>query len=448
MSGSSNGETVSSPQRSEFSQITALFTSVKTTITILFLLAGASIIGTVIPQDVAVEQVRQSGPSLYSRLAVILDLHSVYRSWWFILLLVLLSVNLLGCLLRRMAQIPAEWKDEPEKSSFKFALSDRRPTSELRELVTAAVKPILGAPTRQVQGTDGPTLVWTKQRVHLLGFPFIHLAIIVILVGGLTGLLYGVKGNIQIREGETGTEYTVSPSSQVKSLPFSIAVDKFTLERYPSGQPKEYRSDVRLLKNGREVVKDAIRVNAPLTFEGISLYQSDYRLLGVKEVTFRVVEPGGKAVELDARPDTETTLPDGRSKISLVSLDPGSTSRGPWVEIAVESSGGNANTIRIFRDDSEPAKVGDLGIQFLGYRPLYATGLQIGYDPGTWLVWTGCGFLIFGFFLTLFTNHRRLRIAIQSKGRGTEIVISGRCRRMRREFRQTIEDKLRESLKI
>ena len=448
MSGSNSQKTLSSEERSGFAYITSLFTSVRTTITILFLLAGASIIGTVVPQDVPVEQLRQTAWSFGSRLVVVLDLHTVYRSWWFILLLILLSLNLLGCLLRRVGQIPAEWKGDPEKSSFKFALSDPRSVREIKELVTAAVRPVLGAPSREVQGGDGPTVVWIKERIHLLGFPLIHSAIIVILVGGLLGLLYGVKGNIQIKEGETGTDYTLSPSGEVKSLPFTIAVDKFTLERYPSGQPKKYRSDVRLLKNGAEVLKDSILVNSPLTYDGISLYQSDYRLLGIKDVTFRVVEPSGKAEALIARPDAETALPGGQSKIQLLRIDQGSSSRGPWVEIGVETPGKERNSVRIYRDDAEPAKVGDLGIRFLGYRPLYATGLQVGYDPGTWLVWVGSCLLILGFFLTLFTNHRRLWIEIRSKGPATELVIAGRSRRMRKEFRESIEDKLRETLNV
>jgi cytochrome c biogenesis protein len=464
MSGSNSGETVSAHAYG-FSRISSLFTSVRTTITILFLLAGASIIGTVIPQDVPVEQLRQSASSFFSRIAIILDLHAVYRSWWFMLLLVLLSLNLLGCLLRRVAQIPADWKDESEKSSFSFTLSDRRAIEELKTLVTTAIRPILGAPSREVPGPDESALIWTKNRVHLLGFPFIHVAIIVILIGGLIGVLFGIKGNIQIKEGETGTEFTESPSGAVKSLPFTVAVDKFTLERYPAmqpkkkpgerkqqeyrgeGQPKEYRSDVRLLKNGREVLKDSIRVNSPLTYEGISLYQSDYRVLGVKEVTFRVLEPGGKAVELAARPGAEIPLPGGQSSMKLLRLDPMSQTRGPWVEIGVPIPGQEGNTLRLYRDDAEPAKVGDLGIQFLGYRPLYATGLQIGYDPGTWLVWVGSGFLILGFFLTLFTNQRRLRIDIRRNDRSTEVVVSGRSRRLRKEFRQTVEEKLREALK-
>jgi cytochrome c biogenesis protein len=464
MSGSNSEETGSAQQRSRFSQISSLFTSVRTTITILFLLAGASIIGTVIPQDVPVEQLRQLAPSFYSRVVIILDLHAVYRSWWFMLLLLLLSMNLLGCLLKRVTQIPGEWKDESEKSSFKFTLSDRRAIGELKTLVTNAVRPILGAPSREVHGSDTPALIWTKGRVHLLGFPFIHVAIIVILIGGLIGLLFGIKGNIQIREGETGTEYTVQPSGAVMSLPFTVAVDKFTLERYPAaqpkksrgegqpketrgeGQPKEYRSDVRLLKNGREVLKDSIRVNSPLTYEGISLYQSDYRALGVKEVTLRVLEPGGKAVEVVARPGAETPLPGGQS-MKLLRLDPMSQTRGPWVEIGVRTRGQDGGTIRLYRDEAEPAKVGDLGIQFVGYRPLYATGLQIGYDPGTWLVWVGSGFLIMGFFLTLFTNQRRLRIDIRRNGQSSEVVVSGRSKQLRKEFRQKVEEKLREALK-
>ncbi len=89
-----------------FSDITAFFTSVRTTITLLFLLAAGSIVGTIIPQSASPDQITGISSPIYFRLVVILDLHNVYRSWWFVALLILLSLNLLGCLLRRLPAIP------------------------------------------------------------------------------------------------------------------------------------------------------------------------------------------------------------------------------------------------------------------------------------------------------------------------------------------------------
>ena len=383
-----------------------------------------------------------AGSSFYYRLAVILDLHNVYRSWWFILLLIFLSLNLLGCLLRRFVAIPSEWRGTSRRTSFSFTLSDARLPEELKAIVISGMKGFLGVPSKIANEKSSLSMEWLKQRIYLLGFPCIHLAIIVILLGGLVGLFYGVKGHILIKEGDIGTEFEVSTSGVSRALPFEIAVDKFTLTRYPTGEPKEFRSDVRLLENGREVVKDSIIVNQPLTFRGISLYQSDYRALGIKEVTLGVIGNNGEVKPLLIRPHSKAKLPGSQYEIQLLSLDPGATKRGASVEISVESPGTEPSKIQLFRSDTYPVKVGDAEIRFLDYVPLYATGLQIGYDPGSRVVWVGCLMLIAGFCLTLFTNLRRLTVQIKRTVAGSEIKVSGSSRRQRREFREAVEQRI------
>jgi len=378
------------------------------------------------------------------RIMIILDLPTVFRSWWFILLLILLSLNLLACLIRRLSVIPAEWKGDSEKASFSFVISDPRPGSELKGVFTSALKRLLGAPSTVIGSGDGPGLVWVKHRVHLLGFPLIHAGIIVILLGGLVGLFYGFRGNIQIQEGGIGKEVVLSPSGEVRPLPFQIAVDKFTLTRYATGQPKEFRSDVRLIRDGKEALKGAILVNDPLTFEGISLYQSDYRLLGIKEVSLIFVGQGGQQSDLKVRPRETTDIPGASYRVRLHSVDPGTTAKGQGAEIVVERPGEEQQIVGVFRN--EPAKLGDSEIRFVDYTPLYATGLQVARDPGAIVVWVGCGFLILGFFLTLFTNHRRLAIDMQTRAGSTQIRVYGRSRRLRREFREAVEKRIRSSL--
>ncbi len=446
MAGPNNGGSDSSQPNSIVTEIKSFFTSVKTTITLLFILAATSIIGTVIPQG-APEQLGPAGPSFYYRLALILDLHNVYRSWWFILLLIFLSLNLLGCLLKRLSGIPAEWKGTSRKTTFSFTVSDPRRPEDLRGVFISGMRGLLGVPLNGGNVKNSLNLEWRKHRIYLLGFPCIHLAIIVILLGGLIGLFYGVKGHILIKEGETASEFTVTPSGVKRVLPFQIAVDNFALTRYPTGEPKEFRSDVRLLEDGHEVVKGSIIVNHPLTFRGISLYQSDYRALGIKEVKLRAADPSGKVENFSVRPHSKAQLPGSQYEIRLLSLDPGATKEGAWVEISAESPGTQPGKIKLFRNDKVPVKLGELEIKFLDYVPLYATGLQIGYDPGSTVVWVGCITLITGFFLTLFTNQRRLMIDMKRTGVGTQIKVSGSSRRLRREFREAVEKRIRDGLK-
>jgi cytochrome c biogenesis protein len=429
----------SSQRNSIVSEITAFFTSVRTAIGLLFLLAAASVLGTVIPQDMPLEQLQQTVSPFYFRLITILDLHRLYRSWWFTILLLLLSVNILGCLLQRLRQIPSDWKIASGKSNFSFSFTDKRDRRELQEIIASGLKRVVRGAPRIVVSKDSVSLSWVSDRVQLLGFPFIHSAIIMILIGGLIGSLYGVKGKVNIREGDKTNRFTIIPTGAAAQLPFEIAVDKFVLDRYKSGEPKEYRSDVRLLVDGKEVLKDSILVNHPLTFQGTSLYQSDYRLSGIKDVKLGIVDRSGQASEMILQPGSVNRLHGTQYEFRLTSADFGSAKRGPGVEIQVQAPDGQAKTIKIFRNEPKPVKIDEMQLSFLDYIPLYVTGLQIGYDPGSRIVWIGCILLITGFLLSLFTNFRNLEVRLKPMDSGCLIEISGRSRRMRKEFRERVK---------
>ena len=447
MTGSNRADSRAENKDSVLAGITSFFTSVKTTIVVLCILAVSSILGTVIPQNVDMQQLQQTASPFYYRIVVILDLTDVYHSWWFTLLLLLLTANLIGCMLQRLPRIPGEWKGASEKGSIRFSLSDPRKPGELKDILTTGVGKLLGSPSLVRVGNDEINLAWVKQRVFLFAFPLIHLGIITILLGGMIGLFYSVQGNIRIREGDVGQKFVRFPSRDIDSLPFQVAVDKFTLERYPTGQPKSFRSDVRLIKDGKEVKKGSILVNKPMTYEGISLYQANYELLGVRQVNFRIINQDGKESDFVVKPPATAQLPGTRYTVELVSVDPGSTKRGAGTEMTVAEPGQPIKRLQVFRNDTEPAKLGDLAIRFVNYEPLYATGLQIGYDPGTNLVWVGSGLLVLGFCLTLFTNLRGVAIQLKHQAGKTEIRVTGRSRRDRAEFRKKIEATVRESLK-
>jgi cytochrome c biogenesis protein len=348
---------------------------------LLFILAAGSILGTVIPQTTEV------GPltTFSQRLIAILDLNNVYRSWWFGTLLGLLTLNLLGCLLERLPSIPKEWKGQNQKSTFSFTVHDARNPSQVKKILVQALKKSLGSPEPDPAGNS---LRWVKDKIHLLGFPFIHVAIIVILAGGLIGLFYGFRGHISIKEGETANQFALQ-SGQLVRLPFDISVEAFTLTHYPTGEPKEFRSDVRILENGKESLKGSILVNHPLTHKGISLFQSDYRVVGVKEVRFSLTDAAGKTSEFAVSPYTVAKLAGTEYELRLHSLDPGGTKLGAGAELSVERSGEEPRNIRLYKKDSAGAKIGDVELRYTDYVPLYATGLQVGYDPGAVVVWAG-----------------------------------------------------------
>ena len=63
---------------------------------------------------------------------------------------------------------------------------------------------------------------------------------------------------------------------RVLTLPFEVRCDNFDVSFYDTGMPKEFRSDLTILADGREALKQSIWVNDTLTFEGVTFYQSSY----------------------------------------------------------------------------------------------------------------------------------------------------------------------------
>ncbi len=437
---------VSKDTASIFSIITKFFTSVKTTITLLFMLAVCAIIGTVIPQGDLSHAHGVAGQSFSDKLILILDLNNVYRSWWFTSLLGLLSLNILGCLLKRLPLIIADWKGSQKKFSFSVKFTDSRPPEKIRELITEPVRGILKGRPEVVKTGGGSRLTWERHRIYLLGFPLIHVAIIIILIGGLVGVFYGFRGHVQIKVGDHASSFGLLSTGEVRELPFTIFVDGFTLTKYPTGEPKEFRSDVRLQTPKGEELKSSIRVNHPLTFHGISLYQSDYRLMGISKVNLAIQDEAGKTEILSVNPMETVSVPNLPIEIKIRGFDPGSSQRGAGIEIVVQDKDRKPTTLRLYEKDLSPVQVGGIKLAFKGYDPVYATGLQIGYDPGSLIVWIGSVMLILGFILTLFTNVQRLQIEILPEKNRTRVLVSGRSKRMRKEFRESIESAIKNSL--
>ena len=84
------------------SSVWNFFCSLKLTIFLLIGLAVASIIGTVVQQNASPEQYLKEYSEATIRLFSALNFFDMYHSWWFILLLYLLTVNLVACSIKRL----------------------------------------------------------------------------------------------------------------------------------------------------------------------------------------------------------------------------------------------------------------------------------------------------------------------------------------------------------
>lgn len=106
-----------------------------------------------------------------------------------------------------------------------------------------------------------------------------HGAFVFIWLGAAVTHYVGVTGIMHIREGETVSSMMRDEGAGMgnTSLPFSVTLDDFRLQRYPgSHSPMSYESDL-VIKKGDEVpVQATVRMNKVIDIDGYRLFQSSF----------------------------------------------------------------------------------------------------------------------------------------------------------------------------
>jgi cytochrome c biogenesis protein len=324
-----------------FSSLWDSLCSLRLTIGLLIILAVASIFGTIIPQNASPEQYLQVyKPSTY-RILKILGFLDMYHAGWFTFLLALLSFNLVACSLKRFritwrffshAQEPleaAQWKALPQSKTF---FEKGLPADNLPQ-VQGSLSRIFATP-KVIRDSQACHLLAEKNKLSRLGVYFIHLSVLVILAGALIGYYFGFRGNVNIVEGEAADRAFLRSEGQAQPLGFSVRLDQFNVSFYASGAPKEFKSTVTILEGARQVLTEPIRVNHPLTYKGISFYQSSYGVAGVKKAVLTIQDRvSRKEITVPAPMGTKTEIPGGTSSFLLAQFIQDLQGMGPALQV-------------------------------------------------------------------------------------------------------------------
>jgi len=191
------------------------------------------------------------------------------------------------------------------------------------------------------------------------------------------------------------------------------------------------------LENGQEVLKKTIIVNDPLTYKGITFYQSSYGPSGDASFRFQVRERAtGQVIEATARQGEHVTLPGGYSFAITNSTD--SYDRfGPAVQMHVNTPDGrHGNPFIVLQNfpDFDAQRGGEFIFSLTGMEQSYYTGLQVAKDPGVWVVWLGCFLMVVGSCGAFFLSHRRLWVTIQPLAKGVGVKLGGSAHRNQPAF--------------
>jgi len=415
--------------------------SVKLAVFLLIILAVTSIAGTIIPQNASYEEYLHNYGEVFTRVIDVLELYDMYHSWWFIFLLALFTLNLIVCSIKRLKPLLKQIKNpkkildsELEKSLSLVDVVKKRGNIDVwKDAIKKLLNTRYGTPSEEI--SQDIYLYYDKGKYSRLGVYITHLSILFILIGGMIGAIWGFRGFINLPEGSATNQVFLRGGREPYKMDFFIKCDDFSLGYYPNGMVKEYRSDVTIIENGKEVKKFAMRVNHPLSYKNLTFYQSSYGVVDRRAKMRIFVKTGkeaGKSYEIEVT-EKPTSIPNTVDFVRVFDHYPNLENYGPAVILEVSEGGRMPVRFPVYKNLPEA----DLNpnskyfFKYLDYNETYYTGLQVTKDPGVWIVWFGCFIMMVGLYYSFFVIRKRIWVKLSFDGERTVITLAGQSSRTR-----------------
>ncbi len=250
--------------------------SMKLALTLLFVLAILSVIGTILPQG---ENVLDSGwvnNPLYDFYRH-LGLFEMYHSRWYLAILLLLTFNLVVCVYHRL---PTAVKHvlRPRVDVKDIFVSSQPLSATIEgngEQALGVAREVLSSHHyRILQGETGSVLAEKGRFSGIFSLAF-HLSFLIIGLGAIIISFTGFDQRLQIPDGTTaavkGTDLTVTNHG------FTLSTEPvYEGDRIVGYRPSRYASDLEVFENGESVARKTIEVNDPLRYKGVNFHQASY----------------------------------------------------------------------------------------------------------------------------------------------------------------------------
>jgi len=455
MSADQSVRTVKTERTDWVSKIWDFLTSLKLVIILLLILSFFSIVGTLIEQNKPLQEYYRVYQPGTVALFLKLGLFDMYHSWWFVACLSLLALNINACTMDRYRGIIAGMRKnniilDEKLSKFLRNITTIRYVLQQdiveKKMVELAGKNFSGKPVVTTMEDGERHYFFEKGKYSRLAFFMTHLSILIVFLGAISGSFFGYKGYVNIFEGETISQLETRVGN-IQKLDFQIKCNAFHAEFYPNGAPMDYRSDLSIFQNGKEVIRKTIRVNDPLTFEGVTFYQSSYGGLP-DQVAIDIVNRDGSLKGTMTTPlNQRVDIPDETDKVEVADYQehfhlPDGVEGGRAIGVNIYPAKGAPMELWLLVDHPEydRHRGGDYYFQVKDLKMKKYTGLQVNNDPGEILVWLGSMLLIAGIMIAFFLSHKKLWISLRTDKKGrSELKIGGTANKNRDAFAREME---------
>ncbi|MBI4202922.1 MAG: cytochrome c biogenesis protein ResB [Chloroflexi bacterium] len=430
------------------------FSSVKLALILILMLAALTLVGTFVGQVPNYIQVPSAEYAAWLAQAQVrfgpvtpvldrLQLFYVFDSILFIGTGFLLLLNILVCALNRW---PGIWNSiahnrvRMSQGFYTYApmkLTAAQPPAQAAETLRRVLKK---SRYRVVVSEEAGQyyLFCDRNRLAPLGTYLSHLGLILLVLAYISGQVMGWRhSEFIITEGET--------QEVGFGTGLSMTLEQFADEWWLSGPPKDYRSDVVIYDNGLEVKQGTIRVNHPLSYQGIRFFQSFYGTSAMMEVQDRdgtvLLQAGVPlAWEWKDRRVGSVSIPEKDLVLWVVlpqagAVDPLIKPGEVRLEVAREGSTTPIGIVNL--SQGQPQEVAGLTYTFLRERPF--TGLQVARDPALPLVWVAFTLMTVGMAMVFYFPHRRLWSAVGPRTEGGSALSFRGIVGKDNDFRQEME---------
>lgn len=357
--------------RKRLAELYRQFTSMRGGMTLLAVVTVLSLVGTVTAFD-------------------------IYHSSVFRVTVGLLCCNLLFCSARRLQGLLRTVRGN-RMLSLPLPLLDKggaveRVWQTKRPLASALdrVERLLRLKGFVVQRNDEAGLYAVKGRMAAWGAFAVHVAILLIVGGATYGQVYGFSRDIVLPVGGV-QELQVVPAQ----APLQITLHDFKTIYYADGSVADWISDVSVQQGTQPALRQDVKVNQPLRYAGIHLYQMSYGNL----LQMELLDANGAVKQEGTVAEQEWLVGQVDPELLIKPIE--------WLaprRIAY---------VAYYRGQPLAWGVAELGerislgkeqgaLRFVAVLP-YA-GLQVKHDPGLPLVWSGFLLLTGGFFISLYSR--------------------------------------------
>jgi cytochrome c biogenesis protein len=348
----------------------------------------------------------------------------IFHSWWFLLPGALLMLNILVCSLNRWNSIKLSIRGGDIKQNDSFFNAAGKSQAAISaiplsagETSDTAIRYFRRQGYRVRSEIEGGRvyIAADKNRYFRLATYASHLSLVIFVLAYIIGNTLGfqitgfavAEGNIKDIGNNTG---------------LTIKLLSFSDEYYADNTPKDYRSQVVIYNDGAEVSQATVRVNHPLTYNGIRIYQSGFGPsadITIRDSSGKQLLAGNIPLEnylQDSYSEARLDLPGTGDTIRLIDSLNAEDSMIPQGSLAVGIINNGEQVALDLIEKGTPKVINDLEFTYNG-ESQYSV-FQISRDPGNLLIWIASTLFILGTILVLYFPYRQVWLMGQSQSPG------------------------------